>query len=235
MAPNSNCPVIIIGDPSPDPTVLTQNVHVSSFTILGERQDQQYEGWGGDPIRKEHSVRNNGICVRFARSIVIDNMDISGCRSGGIVTERKCSNIYIINSKTHNNHFDGAAFYETSNTFVGNCHMLENDYAGVSLYLGVTGVYMANLTVMNNGREAFFIRNSTANVFNRVFVRGNDGYGIFLAKSELPNSEAVGNVFSNFVFGGRNGGYVKVNDPECTDNILVNPSYTGEKFASIDK
>ena len=233
LANGANCPVIVIGDTNPDPTIITRNVHVSSFKIVGNRENQQWEGWGGDPEIKKHSIRNNGICVRFAKSVVINNMDISGMRSGGIVTERKCSDIYILNSKLHDNHFDGAAFYETTNTFVGNCEMSGNEYAGVSIDLGVEGLYMANLNVSDNRREGFFMRNCSSIIVNRAFVQGNGGYGIFLANSEL--GPAVNNVFANFIFAEGNGGFIKVNDPESSGNILANPSYIGDRFVSLEK
>ncbi len=233
LAPNANCPVIIIGDSSPDPAKIVQNVHVSSFTILGNRENQKWEGWGGDPNIKAHSIRNNGICVRFATNVVINNMDISGCRSGGIVTERKCSNIYILNSKLHDCYFDGAAFYETTNSFVGNCEMSSNQYAGVSIDLGVTGILLANLNVSNNGREGFFLRNCSSVIVNRAFLQGNGGYGVFLANSEL--GPAVNNVFANFIFSDSGGGFVKVNDVESEGNVLVNPSYFCERFVSLEK
>jgi len=107
----------------------------------------------------------------------------------------------------------------------------------VNLFLGITvsGVLLANLNVTGNGREGIFMRNSRGNVFNRVFLQKNGGHGIFLAKSELPDSAAVGNVFANFVFSGAAGGYVRVNDRECEMNSLVNPVYTGEKFVNLYK
>lgn len=235
LSNGAECPVIIIGDKNPDPKFSVERVHVSSFKIKGNKRNQKWEGFGGDPNIKAHSIRNSGIVVRFAREVVIDNVDVSDCRSGGIVTERGCSNIYIVNSKLHGNFFDGAAFYETCDSYLSGCELFSNGYAGVSIDLGVNRMTFTNLSITENGREAIFARNCYSNMFNRIFLYGNGGYGIFLAKSELPNSEVVGNVFSNFVFSGVSGGYVKVNDPECSQNFLVNPSYIGEKFVGLDK
>ncbi len=230
----ANCPMIIIGDTNPDPQFLTENVTISSIRLLGNKENQQWEGWGGDPIHKEHAIRNNGITVRHAKGVVINDVDISSCRSGGIVIERGSSDVVVINSTSSYNHFDGLAAYESDRVFCYNVNLTHNDFAGISLDLRFNHGAVVNSFIGYNRREGVFARHSNHNLFDRVTFNGNEGYHIFLAQSELFDSASKSNTFISCSFSNE-GEVMKVNDSSCVDNFLIGSMYSEKNLISLLK
>ncbi len=236
LADGANCPILVIGDITPDPQFLTENVYVSSVSIDGNMDNQHFEGYLGNPEdSKKHSVRNNGITVRHAKNVVIEDVVISNCRSGGIVIERGSSDINILNSTSAGNFFDGLAAYESTRIFCYNLNLINNKYAGFSGDLQLNGNVIMNSAITGNGREGIFIRHANDNVFDRIRFSNNGGFPIFVAASELSDSAAKRNVFTDCFFFTR-GGEIQINDPEvCVDNLVVNPRYSSEALVGFSK
>lgn len=226
--------MIIVGDDNPDPLFLVENVSISSIKLIGNKQNQEWEGWLGDPNKKEHSIRNNGITVRHAKSVVINNVDVSDCRSGGIVIERGSSDISVINSTCSRNFFDGIAAYESTNVFLYNLNLVNNDYAGASFDLDFNHNTIANCYVAHNKKEGVFMRHSSRNIFDRLVFSGNAGYSIFLAQSELEGSAAKFNLFLECSFSDA-GETMRINDSSCTGNLMIDSKFESTNLIGLLK
>ena len=239
LADGAECSVIIVGSEELNPTYETKNVFISGIKIFGNKFAQKHEGNDGDPmgpdsIEKKSYIRNNGITIRRSRDIVIENCEIVGSRSGGIVVEKNSSNIFILKSTMTESYFDGLAAYETHGLFCVDSNMINNDYAGFSGDLNFNSSVFINCSMSNNGHSGVFMRMSQGNVFKDVRFFDNKAEAIFLAESELPNSAAKFNVFYHPIFSG-DGGFLKVNDKSCVGNMLFSPVYLNQWLASVIK
>lgn len=75
------------------------------------------------------------------------------------------------------------------------------------------------------------MRHSNFNQFSLMSISNNGGDSIFIAKSELPGSEASFNIFSDLKFSGNRGGW-RVNDKECIGNVFLRSGFAEDKLAS---
>ena len=122
---NSNCPVIIIGDLSENP-IESNSISVSGISIDGNMSNQTSEYYS-----KADFIRNNGILIRHSSNVLIENVKIYNCRSGGIVSEKHCKEITIRDSVLSKNFFDGLACYETTKSLFINLICEKNNAAGM--------------------------------------------------------------------------------------------------------
>lgn len=232
LADGANCPVIIIGDPLSDPGYETTDVYISGINIKGNSSSQRHEGWGGDPnVSNKHAIRNSGIVVRRASKILIDKVSVDGATSGGIVIERGCRDVSVINCKLSSSVFDGVAVYESENIFISDSTFTGNGFAGISADLNFKNSLVSNCVASNNGAQGIFLRHSRGNTFINMTISDNLKQGVFLAKSELPESEAMNNIFFDISFS-KNPENFRINDKECLNNALVRPRILGTELVN---
>jgi len=219
LADKSNCPMIILGDESDFPAS-SENIYVSSITLDGNKDNQDSELWTGG-----HN-RNNGVNIRNVKSALIENLTISNCRSGGLVVERGSREIVVINCKSTENFFDGFAAYDSTNCYFNNVEAAGNNYAGFSTDNNFHNNVVSNSQFSNNGREGIFMRQSRENLFQNCVIEGSP-IGIFLARSELPDSAAERNLFVGCEFGGNLENFV---ERDGVVNFVVDAVYRGESL-----
>lgn len=218
VASGANCPAIIVGSALDDPEE-SQYISITNVVIDGNAKDQPDEIWGG----RELGVRNNGISVRRAKNVTIDNVQVKNCRSGGIVLERGCRDVIVSNSSSQHNVYDGLAAYESENCIFLNLDLSNNKAAGISLDLDMNKNYLIKNKIENNGQIGIFMRDSNENHFEDSSVSRSD-FGVFLATSEQGFSAAANNVFKNFVFNSNKTAF-RVNNIECVGNSVSNPVF----------
>lgn len=214
LADGAECPVIIIGDISLEPSKLVENVIVRNITVYGNKQNQVYETWGN----QSNHIRNSGIVIRHGSNVIIENVKVENCRSGGIVIERNSSKISVINSSSSYNQFDGLAAYQTTDSFFSNLKLSENKFAGASFDLDFNKNIFVDSLFVDNGHQGIFMRQSNNNVFRNLDIRSGL-QGIFIAKSELENSQCMNNFFSKIKFIDNKTDFI-INDKECTGNSI---------------
>jgi parallel beta-helix repeat protein len=210
----SNCPMFIIGSLEPEPTERTKNVTIKNVILNGNRANQTEEIW-----QNGSQIRNNGITVRAGLNVIISNVTVRNCRSGGIVLEKDCSFISVTRCELENNQFDGLASYETSRSMISNVTARGNEYAGFSFDWDFNDNFISQCNLIDNKQQGIFLRDSKSNNFRDLKISGSK-QGIFIACSELPNSECINNSFSCSFFG--NGEDFRVNDAACVGNVLEN-------------
>jgi parallel beta-helix repeat protein len=157
----TSIPAIIIGDAdNVEPKFRVNNVTLKNFVIYGNRQFQNLELWKND-------IRNNGITIRGASNVTIDNCFLYQCRSGGIVIEKNCFNITIVNCIAADNQFDGIAGYFSTKLKIKDCYLLHNLGAGFSFDLQMNYVNISNCEVNHNG-IGIFVRDSNDYVISNT-------------------------------------------------------------------
>jgi hypothetical protein len=219
----SNCPVIIIGDEAPTPRREVSGIQVTDLAIDGNRLQQDVECWDGSCDTGEKTViRSCGVVVRKAVDVSLERLNIYGCRSAGVVTEKGCRRLAIRELSASDNHFDGLACYETEESLFEGLHLHRNNCAGISTDLKFNRNLISNVMLSNNGKQGIFMRDSRSNVFVGVVVVNSGEQGVFLAQTDKdPETAVVGNTFTALTVSGCKGPAVRVNDKSCKDNVLT--------------
>ena len=216
----ANCPVIIAGSDEDFPTV-SRDIFIYGVEIDGNKANQQFE------IEKRGHIRNNGISVRNADNVIISNVSVRNCRSGGLVLERGSRRVAVLNSVFSENFFDGVAGYESEGCLLYNLESTQNEAAGISLDLNFDKNTILYSSINGNKKEGIFMRHSNYNRFSNLSISGNGGDSVFIALSELPKSAAKFNVFSDIYFF-LNKGDFKINDLDCIGNKLIRPIFSDD-------
>jgi hypothetical protein len=219
----ANCPVVIIGDEAPTPRREVSGVQLADLAIDGNRMKQDVECWDGSCDTGEKTViRSCGVVVRRAVDVSLQRLNIYGCRSAGVVTEKGCRRLTIRELSASDNHFDGLACYETEESLFEGLHLHRNNCAGISTDLKFNRNLVSNVMLSNNGKQGIFMRDSRSNVFLGVVVVGSGEQGVFIAQSDKDTKTAVvGNSFTALTVSGCKGPAVRVNDKSCTNNVMT--------------
>ncbi len=188
----SNSPAIVIGDVAHEnPSFVAQDITLRNVVIFGMMDNQTSEYNGVYPY-----LRNNGITIRGARNVTIENVWVVGARSGGIVTEKHSDNITVRNSFFVSNFFDGIAACETTNSLFENVVTAGNHYAGISLDWFVKDSTFRGILSWYNRDWTAFQRLSTGIRYEHISSYGNGG-GIYLAPN-LESSERTSSTATTF-------------------------------------
>lgn len=219
----ANCPVIIIGDEAPTPRREVSGIQVSDLAIDGNRLQQDVECWDGSCDTGEKTViRSCGVVVRRAVDVSMQRLNIFGCRSAGVVTEKGCRRLTVRELSASDNHFDGLACYETEESLFEGLHLHRNNCAGISTDLNFNRNLVSNVMLSNNGKQGIFMRDSRSNVFLGVVIVGSGEQGVFIAQTDQdPDTAVVGNSFTALTVTGSKGPAVRVNDKSCKNNVMT--------------
>lgn len=205
----SDCPVLIIGNPSGSPVT---NVEVSNLSIDGNRIGQTKELWKS---LTNGIINNNGIIVQNAKNIRIHDVSIRNCRSGGLITTFKVQRLDVRNVSSFNNEFDGIACYETIDSTFSNLILYDNRAAGISLDDYFDFNQFNNISISNNS-VGIFMRNSRGNKFTDISIKKCD-LNIFISHvNDNFSSGCVDNIFDRI---SANGRFI-INTQTCTNNVF---------------
>ena len=216
LANAAQAPVIIIGSKASTPAATFRNIHVSDFTIDGNRTNQPSELNPANP-----ALRNNGISVRRVTDCSVRRVAIKSCRSGGLVTELGCRRLLINDVESSDNHFDGLAAYQTEESLFSDLKIHHNLAAGFSFDIAFNHNVLSDNVLTNNGSVGIFIRDSRDNVFANFQIRDSHEHGIFLAQVDADITKpALGNTFLGCVIANSGGAGIRLNDASCIGNLL---------------
>lgn len=244
---------VILGDPNANTGYVVRpvyNVEVSDFTLDGGvdidaikdqphleqliRDNECYHAStnsSGNCDNDPSSIRNNGITIRGGNHVVVRNVTAQRMASGGLVTEKQCDNLKVINFTSRKNYFDGMAGYQTSNSLFKDLHLNENRGAGISLDINFDKNVLENVEITNTGDVGIFMRHASRNFFRDLKITydattnakgeasaqfGGGSFGVFLAAAR-PDARMTctyGNVFERPVIKRARGVAFIMND-EC--------------------
>lgn len=222
LAARANCPIIVIGRIENPPDRLVRRVTVRGLLIDGNRTEQDFECWGGGCNESGRTaLRNNGITIRGAEDILVEDVVTCRARSGGVVLEKHCRRVRLNRLEAYENEFDGVAAYETEDSEFKELNLHHNRSAGFSFDWRFNRNRITDTNASDNGSQGIFMRDSVWNVFERVTLKNNGEQGIFLAETRtLPGTACRYNRFSGLVITGNRTQGIRINDASCNPNTL---------------
>ena len=228
LAAEANCSVLIVGSTLTPVPRIVKDVSVRNLLIDGNREAQAWECCGGPCDQGGESViRNNGITVRGAEDVCIENVVTRRARSGGIVLEKYCRRVLIRDVESHDNHFDGLAAYEAEDCTFTRLHLHHNQSAALSFDWKFNRNTISDSRLEFNGSQGVFMRDAVENVFRNLTIQNNGMQGIFMAQSELFDTACLKNSFTNLNVSENKGHGLRINDATCKGN-----SVSGSRFAN---
>jgi hypothetical protein len=199
-----------------------ENITVSDLTLDGNlaNHSANKECGEGSCDGDAESIRNNGITIRGASKVLIENVTAHDMISGGMVTEKFCDSLTVRNFESYGNHFDGFAGYETENSVFEKLKLHDNRGAGISIDLNFNNNTVRDSVIRDNGDVGIFARDLRGNKFVDLKIIKSGSFGIFLAASPHPNSCARDNTFERVeIYGSQRAG-IRVNDG-CPGNRVI--------------
>jgi hypothetical protein len=201
LADHAESPLLVLGglddDSSGVPTPVT-GLLVEGLSLDGNRANQTDECWGGPCLASaKREVRNNGLTLRGVKDSAVRDVEITGARSGGLVTERDCAGLSVRGLKSRDNFFDGLSVNWTRDSVFENLELSGNGYAGLTMDVRVTGNVFRDGAVSGNHDVGIYLRRAGGNHFERLTVAGNHSHGVYLSDVDgQAGTCAVDNVFS---------------------------------------
>jgi hypothetical protein len=227
LADGANCPVVILGSLKATSNNPTRGVQLSDLSIDGNKTHQDKEVWRFLP--EAGGVYNNGVVVWGTVGAEVDHVVCGHCRSGGLVSSAGVRRLTVQYYTAFDNQFDGLACYATEDSHFVHLNLHDNPGAGISLDLSFNHNVIRDALLTNNDL-GIFMRQSRDNIFDRVTIKQSHHHGIFMAEAGvstaggwrfLPGTECTGNTFKKLVIAHCGGSGFRINDPGCTNNILI--------------
>ncbi len=225
LASGVQTPVLSVGSLSSYPLEEERisDVSIANLTIDGNRDRQESEYHHDLPW-----IRNNGIDVRVVTGLLVENVDSSNNRSGGLVISWRCRDVLVKNSVFDRNFFDGVAYYDSSAVITVDCKMRENRGAGISLDNRFEDSAFVRCELLNNGDVGVFARNSKRLVFFESRIADSGSWAMFLGHDEEGRGVFDLEIASCTISGNNGGvrmGSVYASQSENT--VLASTSFTG--------
>jgi hypothetical protein len=230
-----HAPLLVIGHPHTiirDGAAVTpwriENVRVEDMSIDGNREHHYASRECGETHcdGDATSIRNNAITIRGATEVTIKDVTAHSSISGGLVTEKYCDNLKIINFESHSNYFDGFAGYETENSEFINVHLHHNRGAGISIDIQFNNNVFKGGRLVTNNDVGIFARDLSGNRFEGLQIINSGSFGIFMASADRAGDVALcarDNIFNGVKIIGSGKHALRVNDG-CPGNIIENAS-----------
>lgn len=231
------CPVVVIGSSVTPIPRITKSVVVKNLVIDGNRRSQDPECWGGVCDSGGLTfIRNNALTIRGSKDIHVEQIVARNARSGGVVLEKVCREIYLDNVEASENFFDGLACYETEDSYFYSLHLHHNQSAGVSLDLNFNHNVVKAAEIYNNGSQGIFMRQSHNNDFKKMQLHHNGNQGIFIAQADADiATNCTNNSFSDLTVENNKGYGFRVNDLSCTENLVRNSTFKGNESGNVSE
>lgn len=235
LADGANTPVLIIGDDTPTPATTAGHIRVADLFIDANREHQTVEC---DPDCATNPLRNNGITIRRAEDVTVENVTVRGARSGGIVVELESRRIHVNRVRLVDNHLDGLAGYETEDSLFTGLVLSDNKAAGLSLDRGFDNNILADIVITDSGTSGIFLRDGSSNIFDGLRIVNSEENGVFLAQltaAEDPDMPApTGNTFSSItITGSSDWGFFQA-DAAVTDTLLDSAQFINNALGCFD-
>ena len=233
LADHAESPLLVMGGLDDDsngvPTPVT-GLLVEGLLLDGNRANQAGECWGGAcDTGGTTGVRNSGLAMRGVRDCTVRNVEITGARSGGLVTERDSAGIHVQGLTARDSFFDGLSVNWTRDSVFENLRLSGNAYAGLTMDTKVTGNVFRDGDISANRDVGIYMRRAGGNRFERLTLASNRGHGVYLSDADgQAGTCAVDNVFSHVE--ARCNGYDGFHmDGACAGNRIEDSVTAGNK------
>jgi hypothetical protein len=237
LADHAESPLLVMGGLDDDsngvPTPVT-GLLVEGISLDGNRANQSGECWGGAcDTGGTTGVRNNGLTLRGLKDSTVRDVEITGARSGGLVTERDCSGIHVQGLKARDSFCDGLSVNWTRDSVFEGLELSGNAYAGLTMDVKVIGNVFRDGDISANHDVGIYMRRADKNSFERLTVAGNRSHGIYLSDADgQAGTCATDNTFSHVEArcNGRDGFHM---DGACAGDQLEDSAAAGNKGAPV--
>lgn len=235
LAGRANCPMVVIGREGTRPDRLVRRVTVRRLFMDGNRAEQDFECWGGPCDEQGRTaIRNNAITIRGAEDVLVEEVVTAHARSGGIVLEKHCRRVRLNKVEAFGNEFDGVAAYETEDSEFTALNLHHNRSAGFSFDWRFNRNRIVDCNASANGSQGIFMRDSIANVFERVTLQDNGEQGVFMAETrELPGTACRYNRFNQVTITGNRTQGIRINDRSCNPNTIEDSLVKGNRLEDV--
>ncbi len=188
LAASANEPVFVVGEPTPiTPSTSHRNITLRRFRVEGNRRLQTQEN-SDTPGRG--FLRNNCVTVRQAESVLLEDLRLEGCASGGVVLEQECSEVVLRRVEAHDNRFDGVAWDgNIHDSRIEDCTLRNNAGAGLSFDIGPHANDVRRCLIRDNAKVGMFISDADDNSFTQNVLECNGEDGVFIADTSDPARE----------------------------------------------
>jgi hypothetical protein len=237
VAERSACPAVVVGTISTPSTRTVNRVTVRNLVIDGNHRATDPECWGGVCDSGGLTfIRNNALTIRSAEEIKIEHIVARNARSGGVVLEKCCRQIYIDDLEACDNYFDGLACYETEDSYFTRLKLHHNRSAGVSLDLRFNHNVIKTASLHHNGSQGIFMRESNSNDFRKLEIHDNGAQGIFIAQADaFSETRCTNNTFSDLTVMNNKGHGMRVNDASCIENLVRNSAFENNAQGNVSE
>jgi len=235
LAPNANCPVVILGAPGLTPQHPTSHLRLADLLIDGNRTNQQTEFWH---VAVDGSqLNNNGIDVWKVTDAAVERVVCRRCRSGGLVTAAGTRRLTVQDFTAYDNQYDGLACYLTEESSFSKLFLHDNLAAGISLDLAFNH-NLIDGAILKDNDLGVFMRNSHENSFQKITILKSRHCGVFMAQTgnhttegwrPSPGTECVGNKFTDLEVADCGGKSVVINNDSCTNNVISATRYVSKE------
>lgn len=234
LQPGTQAPVLLVGDPDhPAPARTIHNVTIERLKIVGAG------GQGSEFATGRSYLTNNGVTVRSGRGVIVRELDVSNCRSAGILTEYSSEDVTIENNTVSTATWDGISLNRALRTRVVGNTLHDNVAAGITVEHMVDST-IENNTMRQNGTHGIYLSDAYRNRIDGNHFVGNKGAGVFLTcsiRSREPlrcwdDSMSQNNTFENNEFIGNGYAYMVAPDVQahCNRPGLVANLSRGDLF-----
>ena len=192
--------VLFIGTTAASPTEAERisNIEILDLAIDGNKHNQSSEFYGDG---SGHTV--NGVTVRNAWNVVLQNLIIEDSRSGGVVTTDDVRFFVADGLMVSGAFFDSLAMYVTEDSLVIGCRLEGSSAAAISTDLGFNHNIISDTLMVDNGwgedgtshNPGLYMADSSDNLIESSIIRGSAGNGIILTDS--GSGGAADNVFTS--------------------------------------
>lgn len=235
LVDGANRSVVVVGGTATPVARIVRDIAVGHLAIDGNRGAQKFECCGGPCDTGGLTfIRNNGVTVRGAEDVRLSNLATHNCRSGGVVLEKSCRRIRIVDLESYNNEFDGLACYETEDSVFEQLQLHHNRSAGLSIDWKFRRNLVLDSTFTRNGSQGVFMRDSNENTFRNLYLRDNGEQGLFVAETrEIPGTACRDNRFERMTITGNKTQGIRVNDASCAGNVIADSRVAGNTLENI--
>lgn len=231
------CPVLVIGSEiTPIPRIV-HHVSIRHLVMDGNRKMQPQERWGGVSDSGGVSVmRNNGLTIRGATDIKVEHVIARNARSGGVVIEKGCREIYIDNLEASENHADGLACYETEDSYFNRLNLHRNKAAGLAMDVKFNHNVIKSAEIYRNGLQGIVMRDASNNDFKKILLSNNGNDGVFIGESESKtDSSCRNNVFSELTVRKNKGFGFRITGAASSQNLIRNSEFKENEAGNISQ
>ncbi len=232
LADGAESPVLVVGSLQAvlvPPRVA--HVVVRDLTVDGNKahQDTSHEcghhGCAGDST----SIRNNGITVRAASDVTIENVRVHDALSGGLTTEKRSDHLVVRGLEADHNYFDGLSGDDTRQSLFEDLYLHDNRMAGLTMDLDFDDNHIDRARVQGNGDVGVFVLHSSGNLFEHMRIDGSGKDGIFIAAAVRSDAStcASGNEFRDLVVRGSRRDGVHLDDVCPGDSVTGHSTISG--------